>query len=163
MATTLTANVTASVSWNYASTVAGDRSAIDAAAINHLVELVNGTGSNQCDIMWQARRSLGNGASDTFDLAGGLTNSFGAAITFAKVKLFFVRNLEAGVLEIGGATNDWYSWLGASGDKAIVPGYGVLLTHSPLGFAVQANLGDQLKIRAATATQYDVVLMGSTV
>lgn len=53
-------------------------------------EWTNGTGSVQANSMWTDERTLANGATDSLDLAGGLTDAFGATITFTVLKCILI-------------------------------------------------------------------------
>src|SRR3954465_110978 len=52
----------------------------------------NGVGANQASNQWHSlARTLGASASEDLDLAGVLTNAFGAVLTFTKIKAIVIR------------------------------------------------------------------------
>ena len=55
------------------------------------IALDNGTGANQADKVFTDTRTVTTGATDSLDLAGSLTDAFGATITLARVKAILVK------------------------------------------------------------------------
>jgi hypothetical protein len=128
----------------------------------------NGTGADQINQVFSDTRTLALSTSESLDLAGGLTNGLGAAVTFTKVKAIIViaaagngDNIEVG----GAASNALVNWVGDATDVVNVPPGGMFMITAPdaTGFAVTASTGDLLKIAnadsAASAT-YTVILLG---
>lgn len=129
------------------------------------VVLENGTGANQANQIWSDTRSLADGANETLDLNGSLTNAVGDSVTFTKVKLLAIKNKGTTTLSVGGAaSNGFISPFGASTDTVKVPGGGLLVLAAPdaTGFAAAAGTADQLKIAnaAGAACDYDIVIVG---
>lgn len=57
------------------------------------IALTNGTGDDQANQWYAARRTLANGGTDSLDLnavAGGLTNKFGQSLVLTKVRALLV-------------------------------------------------------------------------
>ena len=129
--------------------------------------LANGTGANQAQTVFTDQRTLAGTTSEDLDLAGGLTDAFGATITFTKVKANIVTAAAAngGDIEVGGAaSNGFAAWVGAAADYIVIPAGGLFAISAPdaTGFAVTAGTGDLLKINntdGSTAT-YDIVIIG---
>lgn len=163
MANTLATNLQVSLGWDYRHDAGNSRTIVDAAAISRIVEYPNGSGSGHASLAWHAYRTLGDGASDDFDLST-LTNSFGEAIEFGYVKMMLVRNYGNYILEVGGAaSNPWSSWLGSSTHKLLLAGGSSLLIENPAGYAVGAG-NKVLRLKApATGVSYDIALIGSGV
>lgn len=76
------------------------------------INLTNGTAANQADLAFVDERTIAAGATDSIDLAGVLTDAFGATITAAEiVALMIINKRRAGAplnstdLTIGGGAN----------------------------------------------------------
>ncbi len=133
--------------------------------------LVDGTGAGQVDLVYAKERTVASGANDDLDLAGGLTDAFGAAITFAEIVAIAIFNKQPDgtanttTLTIGGGSNPWLGLVGASGDLIRLPAGGVLLmacdTAAGLG-AVTASTADILRIAnaAGAGNTYQIVILG---
>lgn len=138
------------------------------ANVQNVINLANGTGANQASQLFTDQRTLGISANEELDLAGGLTNAFGATITFTKIKAIIVSAAAAngGDIQVGGsATNGFNDWVGAVGDLVAVKPGGAFAIVAPdvNGYAVTAGTADLLKIAntdgAASAT-YDITIIG---
>lgn len=125
-----------------------------------------GTGNNQLDKVFHDVRTLSGGADESLDLAGSLVDSFGAAITFAKIKVLLIRNLSTTqTLTVGNGATPFLSWVGAAAHTVTIPPKGMLLLVAPLaGFAVTADTGDILKIAnsATNPCDYQIALAGTS-
>jgi len=136
------------------------------------MELTDGTGLGQADKLWASQsRTLTATTSENIDLAGSLTDKFGASITFARIKkiLIVFHTTTAGyTLEVGGAaSNTWATMFGAANDYIKVRGGGLLFAYAPdvTAYAVTAGTGDILKINNPNAASitYSIVLIGASV
>jgi len=137
----------------------------DALSLDLTDTLANGTGTDQANQIWHDRRTLA-ATSENLDVAGGLTDPFGATVTFTAIKCILIHNREttAGYdLTIGGGTNALVNWVADSSDKVVIgPNAVFLLWHPGAGYAVTAGTGDILKIDAgANTVTYDIVLIGT--
>ncbi|MEU9606156.1 hypothetical protein [Streptomyces sp. NPDC048057] len=135
------------------------------------VHLESGTAAGMADRVFHDRRTLAASATEDLDLAGVLTDAFGAAITFVKVKGLFVSAASANAnnVVIGGATsNAWSTLLGATGTITLRPGatLGVMAgATDATAYAVTAGTADLLKVAnsgAGTSVTYDLVLIGTS-
>lgn len=167
MATTLTAKLDCQFSWKFIDTdAASGAQIVDSNSVSIVDSLANGTVINTVNRKWSDRRTVNDAANDDLDLAGGLTDPFGNAITFAKVCGLIVhnRNTTAGEnLVVGGGSNPWITWLGATGDQVVVAPDGVLLLWNPslAGYAVTASTGDILRLTGSGGNiTYDIALIG---
>lgn len=129
--------------------------------------LTNGTGSNQADKIFRDQRTLADGANESLDLAGVLTDPFGSTLTFAKVKAVIIENLSTTqTLTVGGAaSNQFINWVGTATDTIKIPPGGVFAICAPLaGYAVTAGTGDLLKIlnSAGASCIYNVIIIGTS-
>jgi hypothetical protein len=121
-----------------------------------------GAGALQCNNVYAVSRTLGS-ASEDVDLAGGLTDVFGATLTFAEVKLFGVYNSGANALTVGAASsNAWAGLLNATGTITIPPGgLFVFAASDATGAAVVAGTGDLLKVAGTSGQPYELIVWGN--
>lgn len=129
----------------------------------------SGTAANQADLIFADTRTLGASASEDLDLAGVLTNAFGQAITFARIKAMLVRAWAANTnnVLVGGGSNPFINWISGTTPKIIVRPGGSFILVSPdvTGYAVTATTGDILTIANSSGTTgvtYDIVLIGAS-
>lgn len=171
MAKTLTATTDIRLKWEHTNTPdSGGPTIKDHNTFTLADSLANGTGIDSADLLWHDVRALSATSSETIDLAGGITDQFGATVTFARIRGMIIRNQTTtanAVLDIGGASsNEWTGWVGAAGDIVKVGPDGVMMIWNPsaAGFAVTAGTGDVLKINNGSAVDitYQIVLIGSS-
>lgn len=141
----------------------------------HSVRLTSGTGAGQADKIWTDTRSLTTGASEDLDLAGVLTDPFGATITFARVKGLYVKAADANTTNLTVGANVASSWAtlfgptGASGGTVTLRPGGLFVAvcgvADATGWVVTATTADLLHVvNAAGATaSYDIVIVGASV
>lgn len=139
------------------------------------VRLTSGTGAGQADKMWSDTRSLATGASEDLDLAGVLTDPFGATITFARVKGLYIKAADANTTNLTVGANVTSAWgtlfgpTGASGGTVTLRPGGLFVAvcgaADATAWAVTATSGDLLHVvNAAGATaSYDIVIVGASV
>lgn len=121
-----------------------------------VIELTDGTGANQADIIWFDERTVATGTSVDLDLNGVLTDAFGGTISALELVALFVINApRSGAanttnLTIGGGTNPITGYMGGTTPTIgpIRPGSFVFLGSSnTAGFgAIVAGTGDILRI-----------------
>lgn len=130
--------------------------------------LPNGTSAGQASQLWSDSRSLAGSASENLDLAGSLTNAFGATLTFTKLKLLLVRarltnNAANNVNVLRGASNGVPAFLAASDGVPLQPG-AIFLLYDPTGITVTPGTGDILTVTNSAGTNtvdYDIVIVGT--
>lgn len=142
-----------------------------------IIQLTNGTGANQADILFVDERTVAAASNDDLDLAGVLTSAFGAVIAAAEIVAIAIINKpktsgsapNTTNLTIGGGTNPIIGWLGGTTPTVgpIRPS-GVFLLASPdaAGIAaVTAATGDILRIAnsAGAAATYQVLILARSV
>jgi hypothetical protein len=135
------------------------------------VHLESGTTAGKADLRFTDTRTLNASANETLDLAGVLTDAFGAAITFARIKFIAISaasgNTNSVVVGANGS-NDWVGLLNAAGTLTLRPGATVCAMSGgadATGMAVTAGTGDLLKIAnsgAGTSVTYDIVIIGAS-
>src|SRR5262245_43084940 len=89
---------------------------VDALTLAKALALADGVAVSQADRIYQGRRTLAAGASEDLDLAGTtLTDQFGVALTFARVKVVFIAALATNPnpIIVGGAAGS--PWIGPFG------------------------------------------------
>jgi len=94
MAVTFTGTFLTKFDWSYPNSVEG---ATEGQKWNSyqrfLATFTSGTGDNQCNCMWVARRTLSLASPiDSLDLAAGLTDQYGNTITLKELKILTVHN-----------------------------------------------------------------------
>ena len=95
----------------------------------------SGTNASQMSTVVVIAATLAASATNTHNLAGGVTNSFGDATTFVDARLLAFRSSSATnpVLALGNAaTNTFSSWLGAASHTVRVAPGGLLLWTAPV-------------------------------
>jgi hypothetical protein len=135
------------------------------------VHLEDGTAAGKADRVFHDRRTLAASATEDLDLAGVLTDAFGASLTFVKVKgLFIAADItNTNNVVIGGAaTNPWAALLGATGTATLRPGASMGVMAGPAdatAYTVTGGSGDLLKAAnsgAGTSVTYDIVIIGTS-
>lgn len=166
--------VTATVraSWSSTQTAVLDLGAAKApAALDLLTAFASGTGAYQADLHWSDKRTLAASATENLDLAGGLTDPYGVAITFARIRawLIYAEVGNANSVIVGGAaSNAWATWAGAATHTLTIPPGGVVLLVAPgaTAWAVTAGTGDLLKVAnggAGTGVTYTAAFLGASI
>lgn len=131
------------------------------------IVLSDGSGNNQASKLYLATRSVATAANDDIDLAGVLTDPFGAVITFLTIKAIVIRADPANTTTLTvspGATNGFNGPFGAAAHTVQVRPGGALVFAAPqTGWTVTAATGDILRIAnaaGATAT-YSIEVVGT--
>lgn len=129
--------------------------------------IVNGTSGDMANMVWTDTRTISASGSDDLDLAGVLADSYGAAITFTKIKGFIISAASANtnLVLVGGNTNGFVNWVADKTDIIKVRPGGVfaLYANDATGYAVTASTGDILTIAnssSGTSVTYDIVIIG---
>jgi len=153
----------------------------DTLNLSKSLALAFGTGAGKADQVFHDRRILAGSGSEDLDLAGVLTNAYGGAVTFAKVKAIIVLNrsdetlttpvahtaTDAEVAVGGAAANEFQGPFQAAGDAIGIPAGGifVIACNDANGWAVTAGTGDLLKIENLDAVDeacFDIVVIGES-
>ena len=131
------------------------------------LRLLTGTTAGKADLMFSDTRTLSASASEELDLAGGLSDPFGASLTFVKVVAIMLIAAEGNANNVvlgGAASNGFVGPFADSSDKiAVPPGGCVLLTAPAAGWTVTPATGDLLKIAnsgGTTGVTYDLIVVG---
>ncbi|HXH11158.1 MAG TPA: hypothetical protein VNP04_15525 [Alphaproteobacteria bacterium] len=132
------------------------------------VSLTNGTGANKAQKVFSDRRTLASGANENLDLAGALTDAFGATLTFADIKAIYLSALSTNTTTVtltAPATNGYVGLFAALGDGLNIPPGGAVLLVAPGADGwgvVVAGTGDLLNVAnaAGASATYDIVIIG---
>lgn len=134
--------------------------------IDALLELTTGTTAGKSDLVFADTRTITASSSENLDLAGTLTDAFGATLTFVKVVGLYIKAAAANTNNVvvgGAASNGFVSPFGASTDTIKIGPGGFMLLVNDAGYAVTAATADLLKIAnggSGTSVTYDVVIIG---
>lgn len=129
------------------------------------VSLANGTGAGQVDLLYSDVGAPGSGTTTDIDLAGSLTNQFGDAVVFAKVKLLWFRSPSTNTVNFtlfGDAASVLFVNTAAT-THTVTPG-GLLVMYNPTGFTVTGTTADilQIAVGAAASQAYNLVVAGTS-
>ena len=136
------------------------------------VALADGSGAGQANRVFADTRTLAASATEDLDLAGVLLDSFGAAITFARIKALIIRAAPGNTNDVivgGASATQFASWVGAATHTIKVrPGATLALfagEEDATGYVTAAGASDLLKIAnsaGGSSVSYDVVLIGAS-
>lgn len=130
--------------------------------------LTSGTGVNQGDLVFVDQRTVNASTNDDLDLAGVLTNVFGATVTFARIKGLFVYSNPANTqtFAVGGGSNPFSTWVTGTTPAVTVRPGGLFALTAPdaTAYAVTAATADILRIAngAGSPITYDILLIGAS-
>lgn len=132
--------------------------------------MASGTGAGQADRVFTDTRTLAASATENLDLAGTLTDAFGAVITFVTVKAIIIKaaaaNNVANQVQLTRPASNGVPFLIAAGDGiSLAPGYTFAWFGSGTGVTVTPATGDLLTITNSAGTNsvnYDVVIIGTS-
>ena len=135
------------------------------------VHLESGTTAGKADLRFADTRTLAASATEDLDLAGVLTDVFGQAITFVRIKGIFISASSANnnnVVVGAAASNQWATLLNTTGTLTLRPGASFAAisgSTDATGMAVTAGTGDLLKVAnsgAGSSVTYDIVIVGAS-
>lgn len=132
------------------------------------INITNGTGAGQANMVFSDERTVSASATDSLDLAGSLTDPFGATMTFARIKAVLVKAAATNTNNVNvvmPASNGVPLFLAASDGIAVQPG-GLLLWVAPTaaGVVVTAGTGDLLNLvnsAGGSSVTYQIVIVGA--
>jgi hypothetical protein len=128
---------------------------------------LTGGGADQANFVFADTRTLAASATENLDLAGGLTDAFGQALTFASIKAILVKAAAGNTnnVVIGGAASNAFLLFGDATDTLAIPpdGFALIVAPGAAGFPVAAGTGDILKMAnsgGSTSVEYEIILLG---
>ena len=164
----VTANISASVSGTQSSTL--DLGTVSFPfSTTGSTAFSSGTGAGQVDRVFSDIRTLSASATEDLDLAGSLTDAFGATITMARIKAVYVLAAAGNTnnVQVTRPASNGVPWLLAAGDGiALRPGAFALWgsgSADATGVAVTAGTGDLITFTnsaGTTTVTYTVVILG---
>lgn len=129
--------------------------------------LSDGTGADQFKKVFTDIRTLTASATENLDLAGGLTDPFGATITFTKIKAITILAAAANTNSVQvtrPSSNGLPLFMAASDGIALTPGASMTVVFPDAnGIAVTAGTGDILTVTnsaGGTSVSYTVIIAG---
>lgn len=140
------------------------------ATADKILSLVEGTdATNKANILFADTRTIAASANENIDLAGALSDAFGASIVAAEIVAIYIAAKATNTNNVNvtrPASNGFIGpFLAASDGVAIKPGeYALFVSQS--GWAVTAATGDLLNIAnsaGTTGVDYDIIVVGRTV
>lgn len=167
MTITLKSNIHAEFGWTWQDR-SGSTVTTNTNRLRAFQDLLNGSGSNQADQVWDdTETTLTSGSTTTLDLTSLSRDFFGETITlsFATVKgLLIVNRNTTGTayLKVGNAASDtWHAPLGTATDSLKIPtGGSLLFSHPDAGWDVISS-AKSLKLEAVGGeVNYDLIILG---
>ncbi len=148
---------------------------IDIGSLTHNINyaesyiFTNGTSANQANMMFVDTRTVALSSSESLDLAGGLTDAFGATITFTRIKGILIKASSSNTNNVvlgGDVTNTFLTWVGAETDSVVIRPGGMFCLMAPdaTAYAVTASTGDLLQVTnssSGTGVTYDIIIFGT--
>ncbi|WP_305972696.1 MULTISPECIES: hypothetical protein [unclassified Mameliella] len=139
--------------------------------VEAVLNTANGTGANQADIVFVDEREVPESSNDDLDLAGALSDAFGATVAAAEVVAILIINAprtgtaNASDLTIGGATNAFEGFLGGTSPTIgpIKPGGFVMIGAGDVAGigTVTGGSADELRIANGSggAATYQIAIL----
>lgn len=139
--------------------------------LSRTFELTDGVDAGEADLIFQDTRTLSASASESLDLAGGsLVDSFGQAVTFAKIVAVIVvaspaNNIANEVQVTRPASNGVPLFIAAGDGISLAPGAFVAWGDGVTGKTVTAGTGDLLTVTNSAGTNsvtYSIIIVGKS-
>lgn len=127
---------------------------------------VNGTSAGQIDLVFSEKdAAIGTSTTVDRDFAGSLTDSQGATITFAKVKLLCIYNGGTVPITVKGKTAAVFGLFSGSTDSVNIPAGACLFYFDPTGITVTNASTDKITLGNAsgsTAATFTMIVAGTS-
>jgi hypothetical protein len=168
MATSLTTKFTLEVAATYANLL-DLGTVVDPLLKRQITRLGNGTTANNADLLFHDRRTIAASGTEDLDLAGGLNNAFGTALTFVELRGLIITAATGNTNNVRvtrPASNGVPLFLAASDGLDVPPGATFAWFCPADGkVAVTAGTGDLITVAnssSGTPVTYDVVIIGTS-
>lgn len=138
-------------------------------AISTELAFTDGTTAGKADRIFADTRTLAASGTENLDLAGVLTDAYGAVITFATIKAIVIKAASGNTNDVQltrPASNGVPLFLAASDGLSVKPGGIFAWGCTGTGITVTAATGDILTITnsaAGTGVTYDILIIGTSV
>lgn len=137
-------------------------------SIDDVTRVAPGTGAKQADKLFSDTRTIAASSNDDLDLAGSLSDNFGAALTFAEVMAIYVKASAANTNNVVIGGHDSAPFLGPFADATdkivLKPGASILIKdETAAGWPVTATSADILRLAnssSGSGVTYDIVIIG---
>jgi hypothetical protein len=132
------------------------------------IDLANGAGAFQGNVLWADQRTLAPSATDALDLVGGgLVDALGVAVAPARLRALLIYSAAGNLNNLtvlgNAAAVPFLNTVATT--HTLTPGGLLLLTNpSATGFVVTATTGDIIQIVNAAGVNsvtYDIAIIGS--
>lgn len=137
------------------------------ATLEHTLTLASGTAANQADLLFSDTRTLAASATEDLDLAGSLTDAFGATLTMVEVVAVLITAAAGNTnnVIVGDATSPVPLFGGTNPTFSVKPGGAFMVTAPNASglFTVGAGTTDDLKLTnssSGTSVTYSVMILG---
>jgi hypothetical protein len=137
-------------------------------SIDFVKNFADGTGADQANQVFTDTRTLSASATESLDLAGGLVDAFGVALTFTKIKAVIVSAAAGNTnnVEVTRPASNGVPLFMAGGDGvALTPGASLAsIFPDANGVAVTAGTGDLLTLTnsaGSTSVTYTIIIIGT--
>lgn len=123
---------------------------------------VNGNGTSQFNKAYSDITTLSAASATSYDLAAGVTDAQGAAITMSKLGFILAENRSSNagdIIRIGGNTNAVPVFGGATQYLNLGAGGFALVVNPIDGWTVTAGTGDILDVTRTTTSTFDHALI----
>lgn len=160
----LTANFALNINWSLSKSLDLSEPK-DSKALSRGPSFTNGTGANQADAIWHDKRTLGDGANETLDLASQ-TDGLGTAITISKLKALYIKNKSSDAnLKIGAAAATPVAlFADAASDILLLPPGGEFLFTAPNATGLDISTNSNLKLEhdgtGESSLDYEIIAAG---
>lgn len=161
----LTATIKAAIA--YKKTGAPDLGQASAAYDGHAdIQVDNGTGNNQADLVFSDQRTLTASSTETLDLSS-LVGPLGEAVAFAKIKAILIKaspNNTNSVIVGAAGSNPFLGPLGGTTPTLTIPPGGEILLAAPkAGWAVSTAVNLKLaNSSSGSSVIYDIIITGTS-
>jgi hypothetical protein len=132
-------------------------------------DLADGTGAAAADMQWSDTNTLAASGTANIDLAGSLTGPVGGTLTFARIKVVYVRASASNTNDVQltrPASNGAPLFMAAGDGIALSPGeFFLWVSPTAAGKVVTAATGDLLTLTnsaGTTGVTYDVIVIGAS-
>lgn len=133
------------------------------------MNLAQGSGAGQADMIWSDQRTIAASGTDALDLAGSLVGPFGTTLTFARIKMLIVLAAAGNTNNVNvvrDATSGAPLFLATGDGIPVHPGGGFIwYAPSATGVVVTPTSADLINIvnsGAGTSVTYDIHIVGAS-